>query len=664
MGQTLEALIAGAIEWAEAGVPVFPCGGNKTPLTEEGFYDATTDPVKIRAIFEMFGDATKMVGARMGAESGLFTMDFDLYKGDEPKNFMERLIREGALPDSRCHKTKSEGLHVIYRSSTKWPNVKPCAGVEVKGEGGYIIVPPTPGYEVITEGVVEAPPSLFDILDHARDVSSAASIDQLRMAVIDASDFHDSLRGIAARLSADGEPPEKVLRYLIDLLEGSAARNENHKRHGRWKKLISDDSKELSRIVKSGYEKYNPQAKVNGFRESYNDTWEQTARDAGFTDAPVSPDGGFVEPKFEGTENPFEGQGTWVHDSHNILERIPVAYPFAMENEVSINSAHPKQGKTAFEVALGLHIAMGRDFGESIVIPKPRAVLYLALEGAAAIEQRIEAFKQEYEITEKVPMFVYTRPANLAQPEVKQTLLAQIKQFNVHCEAEYGVTLGCVTIDTLTKAMAGADQNSVEDTSAVFEMHDLIRAQPELNTHVRYVHHLSKEGKTRGSSNIEAEVDMGLRTEIKDGIIYVKVDISRSVEAGGSYAFITKQVNLGKDTLGVDVTSFVVEAHEAEEPSGTHIEEAQKQAKAKDVILSMGEGKHRLKTVLELVGAAGVGPVGADGKPISPARGKGVAAQEWIMSLIGLGGAVYKNHALSLEVVGANVAVYVIVKAL
>jgi prophage regulatory protein len=42
------AVLVAALEYAGWGLPVFPCGDNKAPLTEHGFKDATTDPKQIR----------------------------------------------------------------------------------------------------------------------------------------------------------------------------------------------------------------------------------------------------------------------------------------------------------------------------------------------------------------------------------------------------------------------------------------------------------------------------------------------------------------------------------------------------------------------------------------------------------------------------------------
>ncbi len=52
-----------ALGYGERGIPVFPCSG-KVPLTEHGFKDATTDPIRIRAMWEEHPDAN--IGGAMG----------------------------------------------------------------------------------------------------------------------------------------------------------------------------------------------------------------------------------------------------------------------------------------------------------------------------------------------------------------------------------------------------------------------------------------------------------------------------------------------------------------------------------------------------------------------------------------------------------------------
>src|SRR5262245_41859001 len=73
---TLEA----ALEYAEAGIPVFPCKRTKEPLTPNGFKDATTDKKQIREWWSKWPRA--MIGVPTGPASGIDVLDLDV-KPDE-----------------------------------------------------------------------------------------------------------------------------------------------------------------------------------------------------------------------------------------------------------------------------------------------------------------------------------------------------------------------------------------------------------------------------------------------------------------------------------------------------------------------------------------------------------------------------------------------------
>lgn len=128
------------------GLPVFPCTPNKAPLVSQGFKAATTDRAQIIAAFSQPGAA--LIGVPTGAASGLTVVDVDI-KGDAP-GMAWLQDNEHALPPTRTHATRSGGWHLVFRHV---PGIRNSAGriapgVDVRGEGGYVIFPPSPGYTV------------------------------------------------------------------------------------------------------------------------------------------------------------------------------------------------------------------------------------------------------------------------------------------------------------------------------------------------------------------------------------------------------------------------------------------------------------------------------------------------------------------------------------
>jgi len=147
-------LIAEALALAATGLPVFPCARSKKPAIAKaqggrGFHDAVTDPATVRGLFSHPGAA--LVGVPTGARSGFDVLDLD-YRNGAGSWEQANLYR---LPETRTHETKSGGRHLLFLHA---PGVRNSAGknalapgVDVRGEGGYIIMPPSAGYTVIAD---------------------------------------------------------------------------------------------------------------------------------------------------------------------------------------------------------------------------------------------------------------------------------------------------------------------------------------------------------------------------------------------------------------------------------------------------------------------------------------------------------------------------------
>ena len=138
-----------ALDYARCGIPVFPCNPiDKKPLTPNGFKDATRDETQIRAWWQQYPNA--MIGAPMGPASNLWAIDLDLdpaRKIDGKATLDQLVTQRGALPPTWATITPRGGRHLIF----SWdPNVeirnsasKIGPGIDVRGNGGYICLPPS-----------------------------------------------------------------------------------------------------------------------------------------------------------------------------------------------------------------------------------------------------------------------------------------------------------------------------------------------------------------------------------------------------------------------------------------------------------------------------------------------------------------------------------------
>jgi hypothetical protein len=131
--------------YAEKSIPVFPCKpGRKEPLTSNGHFDATTDPERIRAWWSRWPDAN--IAMPTGKRSGWVVVDVDPEHGGYD-SLAELHERGYELPLTATIKTGGGGVH-HYLRCPEGVEIRNSAGklgpgLDIRGEGGYVIVPPS-----------------------------------------------------------------------------------------------------------------------------------------------------------------------------------------------------------------------------------------------------------------------------------------------------------------------------------------------------------------------------------------------------------------------------------------------------------------------------------------------------------------------------------------
>ena len=137
---------AAAARFAQAGIPVFPCvPGEKRPLTRRGFHDASTDPAQIGTWWRRWPAAN--IGVPTGRASGLLVVDVDVHGPVDGRAGFERATEAGLGQGwELLVRTPTGGMHAYYPATPEteqrsWQAGR--AGVDFRGDGGYIIAPPS-----------------------------------------------------------------------------------------------------------------------------------------------------------------------------------------------------------------------------------------------------------------------------------------------------------------------------------------------------------------------------------------------------------------------------------------------------------------------------------------------------------------------------------------
>lgn len=175
---TPEDLLRAACGYARRGLPVFPCRSApetitvkgkaeerdaKSPIPRNGWKSATTDFDQIERWWRERPDA--LIGLATGPAAGLFVVDLDIdpEKGLDGFATWEKLTAKFNVPLTRWQETPRGGHHLFW----KWPGDDrlrgrkltvstgqlgqrgpvgkrlSAPGVDIRGAGGYVILPPS-----------------------------------------------------------------------------------------------------------------------------------------------------------------------------------------------------------------------------------------------------------------------------------------------------------------------------------------------------------------------------------------------------------------------------------------------------------------------------------------------------------------------------------------
>ena len=149
---------------------IFPCGKDKKPLIKEWQKRATSDIAQIEEWWKQHPNAS--IGMACGKDSKVWVLDVDLPEGPEVLSALQKA--NGGFPLTLQQKTGGGGLQIFWAWNGK--QIRNSASkigknLDVRGEGGYVILPPSPhpsgGTYQWTQKVIPvvAPRWLTDLLE-------------------------------------------------------------------------------------------------------------------------------------------------------------------------------------------------------------------------------------------------------------------------------------------------------------------------------------------------------------------------------------------------------------------------------------------------------------------------------------------------------------------
>jgi hypothetical protein len=617
--------VAAGLPW-----PVFPCNGDKEPIVATGFKAATHERAQVLALFDQPGAV--MIGVPMGEATGMIAIDVDVKNGARGREWLTE--NEHALPSTRTHKTQSGGLHLIFlmpagvtiRNSAG----RVAPGVDVRGEGGYIIMPPSPGYVVadptepaempiwlvkacLPKPVAPSPllPSSASIFGkHERYTQSA---------------INNEIGAVMRAREGTRNDRFNIAAFSIGTLVGAGQLSRAEAEAALQPAGIAAGltAREVAGTMKSGLDagiakpREMPERKYTNGHANGHDHAEQAARDER------------DEPGQGGTDLPL----VWYSDIDVCLDTKDFVQGVLVEQGSAVVYGESNAGKTFWTTDLSLHVAAGATWNGRRV--EQGGVVYCVLEGGNGFNNRVAAWRDKTG-HKGIPFAAVPASINLLNPEADtQKLIETIR----HVAGQIGMPVKLVVIDTLSRAMAGGNENAPDDMGALVSNMDRIRH--ETGACVLFVHHSGKDAAkgARGHSLLRAAIDTEVEVFAAEESDEKSATIvkQRELKKGDVFGFKLDVVELGENRHGEVVSTCIVVGREAGQ-NGT------KRDKRPQKLSPGGALGHRAMTIAMSKSGAFLPPL-----PEYPGNTIAVAQSEWRQEFYQLkgGSADANKHAFS-----------------
>jgi Bifunctional DNA primase/polymerase, N-terminal/AAA domain len=581
-------IVEHAIYYARLGWHVFPCNPtDKRPLVSNGFYSATTDEDEIRAWWRRWPNA--MIGVRMGATSGVWAIDPDAPKQGSPDgvaNWAELVAKHGGIPHTHTHNTPNGGQHLLFN----WRDDRPVTnsegglsglGINVRGEGGYVVAPPSvmangKAYEIAEPlhffNFAEAPEWLYDLIlpkpPALSPAEPAPSISQQALAIVrspsvtrNAAYADAALRGEydAVKSAPLGGRNNQLNNsaFKLGTLVGRGVLTEQAVETAMLEAavacgLVADDGRDKClATIRSGLSAgiRSPRDIPERHMENASETSEAQSTNAGATVVSIDSARKPTPPA------PIGIPLTFFDDVENFVEKHWLMKGVIAKGETSMWIAPPGKLKSALMTDMAVHLASGMDW-RGYQSKEVCGVVYFALERADLVKRRLAAHRKRDDLT-GIPIAVAGGIINLMDPNCVGIIVTTI----LEAKKRFGCSVGFVVFDTYAKGIAagGGDENQAKDQGRAIA--NLRLVQEQTGVHIAIISHTGKEEKrgARGSNAQDGDVDVMVQIS-GDGIKVATVTKANDQAEGVLTKFKAEVAVLGTDEDGVDITAAIISA--------------------------------------------------------------------------------------------------------
>lgn len=223
------------------------------------------------------------------------------------------------------------------------------------------------------------------------------------------------------------------------------------------------------------------------------------------------------------------------------------------DDGLAIAYGDPGAGKSFLALDMALRLSYGMDWHG--IEAKPCGVLYIAGEAQKGVANRIKGWRRQHGLHDvHAPFILLPVAVQLLDPAHVQKLIRSIdKAIEIA-----GFYIGLIVVDTVSRALSGADENGQESMSA------FVSACDEIKKHaggaMLGVHHTGKDKEKgmRGSSVLLGACDAAFKiTKDNDQTVTIKTEKQKDSEEAENIHLKLQKYEWAEEGFGKELTTLV-----------------------------------------------------------------------------------------------------------
>ena len=508
--------------------------------------------------------------------SGAFILDVDSHKHPEAQEWLVNLL--DSYNDSHrltcpTQQTGGGGFQYLLRAPEGWtpPTIKTPIGIDIRGQGGFAVMPPSrhdSGGEY--QWLKGSEPWNIEIPEAAGWL--IAEIDQL-VQKYGAGGSRDNIYGENVTNTVVTPTPQYSKTEFGQIIDGredymtkivfakvlslyrespilpSAARLQDAMREafGSYERNVK------SRIPEAGTPNHILLEREGRGHSLFAQKWQyaikqwdsKVATEAamprvapnGSQDSPMLPDGEWSaqDDLYEVLD---EGQIMALPDPVFLIDKMVI------ENSLGFIYGAPASGKSFIALGMGMTLATGQTQWWGRDVKGHGAVIMISSEGTADMKNRLAAWRRATHVDIQSKFHLIRQTINFMDAGDRDKLHRTVSSI----VNKLGENPIMVIVDTLSRAMAGTDENDQAAASMMVQACGGIR---EIwKTTVLCVHHTSRMGNMRGSTVFEGAADFIYGVEKEQGAQSGTITAKKikAAEDGWTMGFNLRKISVGEIT--------------------------------------------------------------------------------------------------------------------